>query len=192
RAPRHPVARRLRRAAALPALARGGSRAGHAGAPPGGTARRRSGRHPRPERCRGARALRARAERQRDHRRRSTTLGLAGALAALGASIFASILSVLVSDYFFTRPFYSLRMTDPQDYLSLGTFLIVAVLTSQLTARVRDQAEAARRREGRAAALYAFGRAITGAATIDELGRAIALHVDQAHGAAAARLLPDR
>ncbi|TMA57288.1 MAG: sensor histidine kinase KdpD, partial [Deltaproteobacteria bacterium] len=116
---------------------------------------------------------------------------LSAVVGGLEASIFASILSVLVYDYFFTRPFYSLRMTDPQDYLSLGTFLIVAVLTSQLTARVRDQAEAARRREGRAAALYAFGRAITGAATIDELCRAIALHVAQALGAAAAVLLPD-
>src|SRR5262249_49485242 len=84
--------------------------------------------------------------------------------------IFASILSVLVYDFFFTEPFHSLRMTDPQDYLSLGAFLIVAVLTSHLTARVRDQADAARRREARTAALYAFGRAITGAATMSRRG----------------------
>src|SRR5262249_32853103 len=42
-----------------------------------------------------------------------------------------------------------------------------------------------------AAALYAFGRAITGAATIDELCRAIATHVAQALGTDAAVLLPD-
>src|SRR5262249_39569777 len=72
-----------------------------------------------------------------------------------------------------------------------GTFLVVAVMTSQLTARVRDQAEAARRREGRAAALYAFGRAITGAATIDELCRAVTLHVARALGAPAVVLLSD-
>ena len=59
------------------------------------------------------------------------------------ASIFASILSVVVYDFFFTEPFYSLRMADPQDYLSLGTFLVVAALTSHLTARVRDQADTA-------------------------------------------------
>jgi two-component system, OmpR family, sensor histidine kinase KdpD len=109
----------------------------------------------------------------------------------LEPSIFASILSVLVYDFFFTEPFHSLRMTDPQDYLSLAAFLIVAVLTSHLTARVRDQADAARRREARAAALYAFGRAITGAATIDDLCHAIATHAAQALGAAAAVLLPD-
>jgi two-component system sensor histidine kinase KdpD len=116
---------------------------------------------------------------------------LSAVVGGLEPSIFASILSVLVYDFFFTEPFHSLRMTDPQDYLSLGAFLIVAVLTSHLTARVRDQAAAARRREARAAALYAFGRAITGAATIDELCHAIATHVAQALGAAAAVLLPD-
>ena len=82
-------------------------------------------------------------------------------------------------------------MTDPQDYLSLGAFLIVAVLTSHLMARVRDQAEAARWREARTAALYAFGRAITGAATLDDLCHAIATHVAQTLGTAAAVLLPD-
>jgi len=116
---------------------------------------------------------------------------LSAVVGGLETSIFAAVLSVLVYDFFFTEPFYSLRMADPQDYLSLAAFLVVAVLTSHLTARVRDQAEAARRREGRAAALYSFGRAITGAATIDELCRAIATHVSQALATDAAVLLPD-
>src|SRR5262249_35817880 len=47
------------------------------------------------------------------------------------------------------------------------------------------------RREGGGAGLYAVGRAITGATTIDELCDAIATHVSQALGAPAAVLLPD-
>ncbi len=116
---------------------------------------------------------------------------LSAVTGGLASSVFASVLSVLVYDFFFTEPYYSLRMTDPQGYLSLGAFLVVAVLTSHLTARVRDQAEAARRREARAKALYAFGRAITGAATVEELCRAISTHVAQALGAPAVLLLPD-
>jgi two-component system sensor histidine kinase KdpD len=116
---------------------------------------------------------------------------LSAVVGGLEPSIFASLLSVLTYDFFFTEPFHSLRMTDPQDYLSLGAFLVVAVLTSHLTARVRDQAAAARRREARTAALYAFGRAITGAATIDDLCHAIVTHVARALGAPAAVLLPD-
>jgi two-component system, OmpR family, sensor histidine kinase KdpD len=116
---------------------------------------------------------------------------LSAVVGGLKPSILASLLSVLTYDFFFTEPFHSLRMTDPQDYLSLGAFLIVAVLTSHLTARVREQAASARRREARAAALYAFSRAITGAATLDDLSHAIATHVAHALGAAAAVLLPD-
>jgi two-component system sensor histidine kinase KdpD len=116
---------------------------------------------------------------------------LSAVVGRLEASILAAILSVLVYDFFFTEPFYSLRMSDPQDYLSLGAFLVVAILTSQLTTRVRDQAEAARRREQRAAALYAFSRAITGAATIDELCQTIVLHVGRALGTSAAILVPE-
>jgi PAS domain S-box-containing protein len=107
---------------------------------------------------------------------------LSAVAGGLAPSIFAAVLSIVVYDFFFTEPYYSLRMTDPQDYLSLGAFLAVAVLTSHLTARARDQAEAARRREHRAAALYAFSRAITTAATIEELHHSIATHVAEAFG----------
>ncbi len=116
---------------------------------------------------------------------------LSAVVGGLEPSIFASLLSVLVYDFFFTEPRWSLRMVDPQDYLALGAFLGVAVLTSHLTARVRDQAEAARRREQRTAALYAFSRAVTGAGTIDELYQAIVVHVAQALGTAAAVLVPE-
>jgi len=112
-------------------------------------------------------------------------------LGGLAPSVFASIASVLVYDFFFTEPLYSLRMTDPQDYLSLGAFLVVAVLTSHLTGRVRDQAEAARRRETRTAALYAFGRAIAGATTTDQVCRAMATYVVETFARPVAILLPD-
>jgi PAS domain S-box-containing protein len=112
-------------------------------------------------------------------------------LGGLAPSVFASIASVLVYDFFFTEPLYSLRMTDPQDYLSLGAFLVVAVLTSHLTGRVRDQAEAARRREARTAALYAFERALAGAATTDQVCRAVATWVFERFAQPAAILLPD-
>jgi PAS domain S-box-containing protein len=82
-------------------------------------------------------------------------------------------------------------MTDAQDYVSLGAFLVVAVLTGRLTGRVRDEARAARRREARTDALYAFGRAIADAATTSELCRAIVGDVAARFGTAAGVLLPD-
>jgi two-component system sensor histidine kinase KdpD len=109
----------------------------------------------------------------------------------LGPSIFAAVLSLLAYDFFFVEPLYTFTVTKPQDVLSLLVFLCVAVLTSELTSRVRAQAEAARRREGRTAALYAFGRAIAGAAGIDDLLPVIVSHVAELFRARAVVLLRD-
>ncbi len=116
---------------------------------------------------------------------------LSAVLAGLGPSVFAAILGLLVYDFFFVEPVHTFTVTKPQDILSLLMFLVVAVLTSELTARVRDQAEAARRREARTAALYAFARAIAGAAGLDDLARVIVDHIAQLFGSATALLLPD-
>src|SRR5687768_6865789 len=62
----------------------------------------------------------------------------------LRASILASVLSVLVYDFLFVEPHYTFHVSSPQDILSLIVFLIVAFLTSNLTGRIRDQAEAVR------------------------------------------------
>ena len=109
----------------------------------------------------------------------------------LWPSVVASILSVLVYDFFFVEPYRTLQIAKPQDLLAISAFLLVAVLTSQLTARARAQAEAARQREARTSALYAFAREIAGAAGIDELLRTIVDHFARAFQAQAVLLLPD-
>jgi two-component system, OmpR family, sensor histidine kinase KdpD len=84
-------------------------------------------------------------------------------------SIFASILGLLVYDFFFVQPIYTFTVTKPQDVVSLIVYLIVGILTSQLTARIRDQAEAARLREARTNALYEFSRQLAGAVGLEDL-----------------------
>jgi two-component system, OmpR family, sensor histidine kinase KdpD len=106
-------------------------------------------------------------------------------------SICASILSVLVYNFFFIPPIYTLTVASPRDLLNLIVFLIVAVLTSNLAARVRNQAEAAKHREARTAALYALSRQIAGAAELPEALRAIVNHVAQILGAKVVVLLPE-
>lgn len=89
--------------------------------------------------------------------------------AGLWPSVAASVLSLLVYDFFFVEPRFALTVTQPQDVLSLAVFLLVAILTSQLTARARAQAALARHREQHTAALYAFARHIAGAVGHDDL-----------------------
>jgi len=116
---------------------------------------------------------------------------LAALVGGLGPSIVAAVASLLVYDFFFVEPRYTFTVTKPQDILSLVTFLVVAVLTSQLMARVRAQAGAARSREARTAALYALTREIAGANRLDDLARVVVEHVAQVLHATVALLLPE-
>ena len=50
-----------------------------------------------------------------------------------GPSLFASVLAVLLANYFFTMPYHTLVVASPQDVVSLLVFLIVAEVTSRLT-----------------------------------------------------------
>ncbi|HEX5068055.1 MAG TPA: DUF4118 domain-containing protein [Myxococcota bacterium] len=116
---------------------------------------------------------------------------LTAVVAGLVPSIFASVLSVLVYDYFFVEPLYTFTIARTQHAVEIVVFLLVAILTSQLTARAREQADAARRRERRTAALYAFAREVAAAPDADTLLRAIARHVARAFSAQVVLLLPE-
>src|SRR5262249_9083510 len=116
---------------------------------------------------------------------------LTAVVAGLGPSFSASLLALLVYDFFFVDPRFTFTVTKPQDLLSLFVFLLVAVLTSNLTSRVREQAEAARRRERRTATLYAFARDIAAAPSVGHVARGIVAHVGPEFGAPTALLLPE-
>jgi two-component system sensor histidine kinase KdpD len=106
-------------------------------------------------------------------------------------SICAAILSVLMYNFFFIAPVHTFTVASPRDLLNLIVFLIVAVLTSKLAARVRAQAEAANHREARTAALYALSRQIAAAAAATDILRAIVDQVAQILSAKAVILLPE-
>jgi len=116
---------------------------------------------------------------------------LAAVVGGLGPSIAAALASLFVYDFFFVEPHFTFTVTKPQDILSLVTFLVVAVLTSQLMARVRAQAGAARNREARTAALYAFTREISGADRLDDLAQVVVEHVAKVMHTGVALLLPE-
>ncbi len=87
----------------------------------------------------------------------------------LTPSLYASVLSVLVFDFLFVQPYYTLTIGDPRDVLALGVFVAVSLVLSNLASRVREQAHEARRRFRTTAALYDFSRKLAAAAGIDDL-----------------------
>jgi hypothetical protein len=54
-------------------------------------------------------------------------------------AVVASIAGFLASDYFFYPPYYSLAVQDPQEIVDLLLFLIVALVTSNLAARLKTR-----------------------------------------------------
>jgi two-component system sensor histidine kinase KdpD len=84
-------------------------------------------------------------------------------------SAAAALLSVLASDFLLIAPYFSFAVARPQDGVTLGVFLLAALLASRLTANLRSQGESARQRELRVRFLYEFTRALAGARTEEEV-----------------------
>ena len=107
-----------------------------------------------------------------------------------GPSILASVLSVAAFDFFFVPPYLNFAVSDTEYLITFAVMLVVAVVISTLTSRVRDQAEAARQRERRTATLYAMTRDLVSQQGLDELLRAATRHVAEVFGSRVAVFLP--
>ena len=87
----------------------------------------------------------------------------------LWPALFASFVSVLAYNFFFLPPLYTFTIADPENVVALFFFAVTAVIASNLTARVRAQAIAARQRARTTEELYQFSRKLAGAANLDDL-----------------------
>lgn len=74
--------------------------------------------------------------------------------------ISASVVGVLLFNYFFTDPRLSLSVNDPQYLVTFLVMLMVAIVTSTLTARAKQQAELSALREKRASMLYQISQSM--------------------------------
>jgi two-component system sensor histidine kinase KdpD len=84
-------------------------------------------------------------------------------------SLFACLASVLAYNFFFLPPLHTLTVAEPENVVALFFFAVVAVIASNLTARVRAQAVTARQRAKTTEDLYQFSRKLAGVVTLDEL-----------------------
>jgi two-component system sensor histidine kinase KdpD len=84
-------------------------------------------------------------------------------------SLFASVLASLCYNFFFLPPIYTFTITDPTNLAAFVIFIVVAVLVSNVGARVRSQAVTAIDRARTTEALYAFSRKLAGVGTLDDV-----------------------
>jgi two-component system sensor histidine kinase KdpD len=108
-----------------------------------------------------------------------------------GPAIFASVLSVLVFDFFFVPPFLTFAVSDTEYLLTFFGLLIVGLVISELTTRVRDQAEIARKRAEDTSALYGLSRDLAVAADLSGILAAIDDNIGRTFQRDAFILLPD-
>jgi len=108
-----------------------------------------------------------------------------------GPSLFASMLSVAAFDFFFVPPYFTFAVADVLYLFTFTVMLVVGLVISTLTARLRAQADAARAREQRTAALYAMSRELASTCAVDELLKVAVRHVAEVFQSQVAVLLPD-
>ncbi len=84
-------------------------------------------------------------------------------------SVLASVVASLCYNFFFLPPIYTFTITDPTNVAAFFFFMLIAILVSNVAARVRTQAVSAIGRVRTTELLYAFSRKLAGTATLDDV-----------------------
>jgi two-component system, OmpR family, sensor histidine kinase KdpD len=108
-----------------------------------------------------------------------------------GPATLASVLSVAAFNFWFVEPRFTFVVNDPRFWLTFAVMLLVALVIGNLTARIRQQADAARQRERRTAALYAMSRALASVRGVDNLLRAAVRNISDTFESRVVILLPN-
>jgi two-component system sensor histidine kinase KdpD len=108
-----------------------------------------------------------------------------------GPSLLASMLSVAAFDFFFVPPHLTFTVSDVRYLVTFVVMLLVGMIISGMTIRIRAQAEAVREREQRTAALYAMSRELASTRGVVELVQITVRHVAEVFRAHTLVLLPE-
>lgn len=114
-----------------------------------------------------------------------------GARYGLGPSLAAGVLGSCAYNFFYTPPYYTLAISQPEDIVSVAVFLLGALFTGSLASRLKAQVEAMRAAQRRTATLYDFARKIASASNTDDVLWAAAFHIAATLDCHSLILMPD-
>src|SRR5580704_12720803 len=83
--------------------------------------------------------------------------------------LVAAVAGAAAADFFFYPPLYSFWIRDPQDVIDLILYLLIALVTSNLAARLKNEAVSLRRREKEIGELHAFSQGMATCLTSRDL-----------------------
>jgi len=108
-----------------------------------------------------------------------------------GPSLLATLLGVAAFDFFFVPPYFTFAVSDARYVFTFIVMFIVAIVISSLTLQVREQANAARQRERRTAALYNLSRELAHERGLEHLTASAIKHISDVFSSDVVILLPD-
>jgi two-component system sensor histidine kinase KdpD len=108
-----------------------------------------------------------------------------------GPAVATSVFAVGAFDFFFVPPQLTFAVSDAQYLFTFAIMLLVALVISDLTARVRLQANVAGYRERRTALLYAMSRELAATRGQEPMARVAVRHVSEVFDSQVVLLLPD-
>jgi two-component system, OmpR family, sensor histidine kinase KdpD len=111
----------------------------------------------------------------------------------MAVSVFMSVVAMLTFNYFFLPPIGTFTIADPQNWVALGAFLFTSIMGSQLSARIRREADEAHSRRREIERLYKFSQKLLGEGNVIQLMNAIPNYIVESFEAGAAELfLPQK
>jgi len=109
----------------------------------------------------------------------------------LAVAIFTSVVAMLAFNFFFLPPVGTFTIADPQNWVALVAFLATSLIASQLSTRVRREAEESKRRRREVERLYVFSQQLLVSGNVITLLNAIPNHIVETFGVGAAALYLD-
>jgi two-component system sensor histidine kinase KdpD len=125
-----------------------------------------------------------------------TTVALSFLLAILAVSAVwgmavsasMSVTAMLAFNYYFLPPAGTFTIADPQNWVALAAFLVTSIVGSQLSARIRKEADEANSRRHEIERLYQFSQKLLSEGNVIQLMNAIPNYIVDSFEAGAAEL----
>jgi two-component system sensor histidine kinase KdpD len=107
-----------------------------------------------------------------------------------GPSIFGALVAILIFDYLFVPPYFTLTISDLEYFLWFVVYVIVVLVISNLALKLRSKIEMLRKSESRSTTLYALSWDLVTAHTVEQVLSILVRHTTQIFPCEMAIFLP--
>jgi two-component system, OmpR family, sensor histidine kinase KdpD len=118
------------------------------------------------------------------------TVVIISSFLARGPALFSSLFSVAAFAFFFVPEYYSFKVANTEYSITLVVMLLVSLLVSGLTARIRHQARVSRQQERQTVALFEMSQNLTALDNLEELLKVAAEQITRIFDCQVSLLMP--